>query len=340
MNDRLQAESARLTRSWMQHDQAMLRDYLVAEVEDPRLNVSSILSRHFLAVALFGDRFQELLAHELRFAATMNWLARFCRSAGDPGERHSLLHALRRGADNAEGTEIPSHVTRTFAALPASAGTVTVPNYLEVALARAPGVDAEPGLDAADLNTFMDLWRRALPSEATRQLSVLEPACGSANDYRFMAANGLARFLDYTGFDLCEKNVENARALFPGVRFELGNVFEIAAPDQGYDCCVIHDLFEHLSPEGLDCAIREVGRVTRLGLCVGFFNMDEIPEHVIQPVNEYHWNTLSLERVEAQFAACGFRAQVINIGSYLRWRAGCPETHNPNAYTLVLGRGT
>src|SRR5712675_3657534 len=53
MEKRLKRETAKLKKSWMQYDQAMLRDYLVEQVEDPRLNVQSILSRHFLIEGLF-----------------------------------------------------------------------------------------------------------------------------------------------------------------------------------------------------------------------------------------------------------------------------------------------
>ena len=89
---------------------------------------------------------------------------------------------------------------------------------------------------------------------------LLEPACGSANDYRYLAAFGIAGLLDYTGFDLCEKNVANARALFPRTRFEVGNVFEIAAADQAFALCFVHDLLEHLSPAGLERAVEELCR--------------------------------------------------------------------------------
>jgi len=37
------------------------------------------------------------------------------------------------------------------------------------------------------------------------------------------------------------------------------------------------------------------------------------------------------------FAEQGFDVQALHIGTYLRARTGCAETHNPNAYTL-LGR--
>ena len=161
------------------------------------------------------------------------------------------------------------------------------------------------------------------PAAEDRHPAVLEAACGSANDYRFLDAYGIARLVNYTGFDLCAKNIENARALFPGVRFEVGNVFEIAAPDRGFDMCFVHDLFEHLSLAGMEATIKEVCRVTRQGICVGFFNMDEIREHRERPVDEYHWNTLSMVRVKELFARQGFAAQAVtSAASFVsRWAA-------------------
>jgi hypothetical protein len=64
--------------------------------------------------------------------------------------------------------------------------------------------------------------------------------------------------------------------------------------------------------------------------------MDEIPEHAIRPVDDYHWNLLSLSRIQEHLTRNGFSGQAFHIGTYLRWRVGCPSTHNPNAYTLVL----
>jgi hypothetical protein len=137
--------------------------------------------------------------------------------------------------------------------------------------------------------------------------------------------------------DLCSKNVENARHLFPGVRFQLGNVFEIDACNRAFDLCFVHDLFEHLSPAGLLVAVREVCRVTLRGICVGFFNLDEIPENLIRPFEEYHWNTLSLSRLKELFASHGFTGHIVHVGTFLRQHFGA-ETHNPNAYTFLLWR--
>jgi SAM-dependent methyltransferase len=333
MNESLQAESERLARSWHQHDAAMLRDYLVADVEDPRLNVQSILSRHFVATAALGGRFAGLMDAELRFAAAMNWLLVFSKDvSADPA---ALLHGLRAGADNAEGCEIPAFLGESFRALPMPAGDSLIPNYLATTLenAAAHGRLVWPPVE---LETFQRLWAEALAGETPTGIRVIEPACGSANDYRFLAARGLARLVDYTGFDLEPKNVANARELFPEARFAIGNVFEIAAADGAFDLCLVHDLFEHLSPEGIGQAVREICRVTRVAACVHFFNMEERPEHHIEPVDDYHWNRLSMARMREAFAREGFAAQALHVGTFLRARTGCEHTHNPGAYTFVL----
>jgi SAM-dependent methyltransferase len=341
----LQEESDKLTRSWMQHDAGMLRDYLVGGVEDPRLNVQSVLSRHFLIHTLTDERFSALMDQEIRFAAAMNCLTALVGKLRDTEELELILYALKRGAENVEGIVIPEFLVHTFAALPALAGDATIPNYIETFLSGTEVVSGHAKTHQPSLNTFRQLWNQALAPEAfpgqlstldSQLLSVLEPACGSANDYRFLHAYGLARLVRYAGFDLCAKNIENAHTLFPDVSFAVGNVFEIAAPDKAFDLCFIHDLFEHLSLEGLQAAVKEVCRVTRQGICVGFFNMDEIPDHQVRPVDDYYWNRLSMLRVREMFAGCGFGASVVHIGAFLRRQIGCEQTHNPNAYTFLL----
>jgi SAM-dependent methyltransferase len=338
MDEVLKLETERLARSWMRHDESFLRDYLVADVEDPRINVQSVLSRHFILATLFGNRFEELMLHELCFAAVMNWLLQLAKRAGGEEERHAVLHALKQGADNAEGVEIPRFVTQTFATLPVGVGEITISNYLQEFLTR-PSVG--PGLQTGKenpVNTFLELWRTTLARKTPPRISVLEPACGSANDYRYLEAFGVARLVDYCGFDLCERNVANARSLFPQGRFEAGNVFEITAADQSFDLCFAHDLLEHFSLAGLERAVAELCRVTRHGLCVQFFQMDEMPDHIVRAVGEYHLNTLSLAKTEALFTQHGFTVQPLHIGSYLRQRVGCGGTHNPDAYTFLAFR--
>src|SRR5260370_25754578 len=126
MRDTLKLESEKLARSWMQHEPAKLRDYLVAGVEDPRINLQSILSRHFLVRSLFGEKFSALMDHECRFAAVMNWFTALDANS-DPEELAVVFHALQLGADNAEGIQIPRFILKNFTSLPCSLGLLEVP---------------------------------------------------------------------------------------------------------------------------------------------------------------------------------------------------------------------
>ena len=47
-------------------------------------------------------------------------------------------------------------------------------------------------------------------------------------------------------------------------------------------------LSAHLSLKGIEADLQEICRVTRQSNCAGFFNMDEMREHVMQQAKEYH----------------------------------------------------
>ena len=337
MDERLRRETEGLRRAWAQHDRGMLRDYLVQDVQDPRINVQSILTRHFLTEHLFPGRFPALEDHELRFALAMNWLLALTKSPGWVNHRAgTVLGALVDGADAAEGTPIPRHAAETFALLPAEADGAAVPDYLSDALAWMAGNLTDVPLPPHVLATFRGIWRGIFDRAQGEPVRVIEPACGSANDYRFLDAFGMARCLDYTGLDLSEKNIANARAMFPGVRFEAGSVLEIAAADKAFDLAFVHDLFEHLSVEAMEAAIAEVCRVTRVALGVGFFSMHGGPAHVVRPVGDYHVNLLSAPATEAFFRRRASAVEVIPIDAMLRSRFGSEEMMNKNAYTFIV----
>lgn len=123
LDDSLKLETERLKKSWMQYDRETLHDYLVQDVEDPRINVQSILTRHFLTRQLFGGRFEALMEQELRFGLVMNWLLGLLKRSIRAGRLHAVLDALLAGEDEAEGLKIPSYISETFAAL-------ALPNYI------------------------------------------------------------------------------------------------------------------------------------------------------------------------------------------------------------------
>ena len=310
----------------------MLGGYLVSGVEDPRINMQSILTRDFLLEVLFGERFAGLKSEELRFAAVMNWLLNYLQTKPIAEEITALLHALEKNAQNAEGVAIPFCVLKAFHELPRSADGVSIPNYIrEVLTAYLAGSEC-----ASAKNLFAERWAALLTNEHAATISVIEPACGSANDYRFLKSFGIARFLNYTGFDLLAKNIENARAMFPDDSFDVGNVLGIDAKAKCFDYCIVHDLFEHLSLAAMEQAIDEICRVTRSGICIGFFQMDEISNHVVRPVDDYHMNLLSVQKVQDEFESRGGKVEAIHIETFLRIGLNCADTHNLNAYTFYV----
>ncbi len=336
MDPKRKDETEHLKKSWMQHDQDMLRDYLVSEVEDPRLNIQSILTRHFLVNNLFGHRYLDLESAEVCFAMALNWLAGFFKANPSSEDAQALLHALSIRADNANGIEVPFFMSQTFEGLPVSIDGFLIPNYVREALELALLEEGRPGLSEHQKKLFQRYWQKKVARCRPQKVRVLEPACGSANDYRFIDAFGIARLLQYSGFDLCEKNVANARQMFPGIDFQTGNVFELGAPDKSFDLCIVHDLFEHLSVDGMKLAISEICRVTKRALCAGFFNMAEEPQHMVQKVDDYYWNQLSMELTRKLFLEHAKQVQVIHIGTYLRTVFPDYQTHNEQAYTFVV----
>jgi SAM-dependent methyltransferase len=298
-------------------------------VEDPHINVQSILTRHFLITQFFGDRFDDLMEQELRFALVVNWLLGLLKTCIRPGRLHFILDALLAGEEQVEGMKIPPYVSETFSAL-------ALPNYICDLLCWAPVETTEAPIPDCLMSTFQMIWREVLADEQPQRISVLEPACGSANDYQFIEAYGIARLLDYTGFDLCDKNISNARCIFPNVCFKVGNVLEIEAENKAFGYCFVHDLFEHLSIEAMEAAISEICRVTYKGICAGFFNMHDGKRHKIQLVGDYHWNNLSMAGTRAIFERHASKVQVIHIDTFLRSKFHCEDAHNKGAYTLIV----
>jgi hypothetical protein len=84
-------------------------------------------------------------------------------------------------------------------------------------------------------------------------------------------------------------------------------------------------------------AISELCRVTRRGICAGFFNMHVRTEHVVKTVDDYHWNCLSAARAKVVFERYCTRIHVVHIDEFLKSDFGCDDTHNKGAYTFIVG---
>jgi ubiquinone/menaquinone biosynthesis C-methylase UbiE len=178
-------------------------------------------------------------------------------------------------------------------------------------------------------------WQDALADRQAPALSVLEYACGSANDYGAFAGYGIARFLDYTGVDLNETNIANARRRFPDVNFRVGSVLDLPEQDRSMDYVIGFDIMEHLSLPAMQHAMDAAVRICRRGLYFAYFRMDEVPEHVDNPRGTYHFNLLSAPQVRQDMARQFGTVQLIQVADMLKDNFGYAHSYNRKAYALI-----
>ncbi len=98
------AERVLLERTWGTGSAAMLDAYLVSGHQNPRINLQSVIERHFLIARAFGVEAPELMEREVAFAIELNEILR--RRAKELGVRmgsyrNPIKHAAVRRVDAA-----------------------------------------------------------------------------------------------------------------------------------------------------------------------------------------------------------------------------------------------
>lgn len=322
-----ESENAGLAWSWDRYPREHLDAYLVADLEDPRINCQSILSRALTADSLWPDEFTDLIDAELRFGTVLSWMLCQLHQGMD---RYELWDSIEDDKDGA----CPRFISETYQWL--QSDQCPIPDYIFAALEQGHPDKPEQLLSERALNTFSDIWKMTLCGRHAEKLDVLEVACGSANDYRFIEKSGLAEFVTYTGIDISSKNIANAKVRYPDVNFRVGSVLETGFKDESFDIVFVHDLFEHLSLDALNVALAEVMRVTRSQVWLHFFNVKNCKDHVVRPVERYHWNTLSLDRLQRQLTELGGNVETLSIPSFLKNKFGDCVCHNSDAVTLLV----
>ncbi len=322
-------EGARLRRAWDRVAPETLDTYLVAGVEDPRINAQSILNRGLLCDALFPGRFTRLIDEELRFGFVLTWLLRHLEMGVDRG---TLLAAIR----DDDGDRCPAFVLETFRRLQES--TSPLSDYVSAVLEDDAGTYSA-GLAPQALDTFQEIWSQELGRHSRLDCSLFEPACGSANDFRYLESFGFTRFVRYTGLDLAPKNIANARRRFPHADFRVADLLENAFEDNAFEFSFVHDLFEHLSAGAVERALQEMLRVTRREVWFHFFSARDLPSHEFRPDGSYHWNALSIRELVRAIAPSALHVEVIRIAELAKTKLGFGRYYNPGACTIIATKG-
>lgn len=291
-------EKTTLKSSWADHDPDALDSYLVSGFQNPQVNAQSILARQHLVKELFGSE---------GFEDLMQGEMEHCVKA---------TKALHKRADEL-GVKMGSYLNDAKRA-----------EVLEVAEAIKGWQDE-----------YEKKWAAELAGRtADRPLSVLEFACGSANDYRYFDRYGIAKSLKYTGVDLNDKNIANAKRRHPEVDFQVQSVLDLPFEDRSYDYVVVFDLFEHMSIEAMEKAVSEACRLADKGLLLTFFSMADEPEHNVRPVRTYFWNILSRSKVQKQIEDQFGPVEVVRIRDLILDEHGYGASYNKNAWTFYAKR--
>jgi len=320
-------EEYNLRLSWDCYPAEHLDRYLVSGVEDPRINGQSILTRALLVDSLHPGRFDALITEELRFGAVLAWILQQLEKGST---RPQFLDAIE--APNP--ARVPEFVLKAAAWLREEA--CPVPDYIAAALTCHDCDQPYDRLSDLALDTFMTIWSEQLSQVPSATMSVLEVACGSANDYRFLHKSGLASLLTYTGIDLAARNIENAKRRFPGVDFRARSILTTDFRDCSYDCVFCHDLLEHLSLAAMERALSEMLRIAHDEVILHLFNAKQSGDHEIVPVRKYHRNRVSLEKTIAFFESRGATVTCLEMAQWLQEKVGALGYHNPNAFSLIV----
>jgi len=109
--------------------------------------------------------------------------------------------------------------------------------------------------------------RRLMAEEAKIGENVLDVACGQCMSYPFFRIAGLR----YVGIDITKKFIDVSRERYSGIELHEANALNMPFNDASFETVCCKDLLEHLSPADVQPLIREMWRVTKLKMMIGFF---------------------------------------------------------------------
>ncbi len=313
-NATMKVENERLKASWNCFSSGHLETYLCIEEQDQRINTHSILTRALLAEALWPGKFDALINEELRFGVVMTWIMQELKFGT---RRSALLDELNSPMQD---QRIPRLILETSVWL--QAGDCPVLDYISEALMFKNSDLPDWYLAESAMNTFSEFWSTQLSDLASGKPKVLEIACGSGNDYKAIRDSGLGAHIAYSGLDICEKNISNAQRLYPNVDFFESSVLNSGLPDNSYDYIYMHDILGHLSPAGMEIAIKEIMRIVRKEAWVHCFNVADIGFHETRPFDSYFRNRLSISQFTASFEQAGASVEAVSVSDMLGRKFG------------------
>lgn len=150
------------------------------------------------------------------------------------------------------------------------------------------------------------VWALVEPAPGER---VLDLGCAAGATSHFLSTFGC----ETVGIDAEPLAVERARAVFPGLRFEVADVRALPFPEASVDKAVAADLVEHLDDGTFRAMLVEVRRVLRPGGTLSLYTPN--PRHLIEQLkardlvlaqNPTHIGLRTAAELESALAEAGF----------------------------------
>jgi SAM-dependent methyltransferase len=141
---------------------------------------------------------------------------------------------------------------------------------------------------------------------------VLDLGCAAGATSHFLSTYGC----ETVGVDAEPIAIDQARALFPNLRFEVADVRALPFPDRSFDKAVAADLVEHLDGETFSAMLAETRRVLRPGGTLSLYTPN--PRHLIEELkardlllaqNPTHIGLRTAAQLEAALAGAGFAVE-------------------------------
>lgn len=159
---------------------------------------------------------------------------------------------------------------------------------------------------------------------------VADLGCGPGHVAQYLAGRGV----EIVGIDLSPRMVAQARALHPGLRFELGDLTAPTPPASRWAGALAYYSLIHLPPETIPAALRSIARALRPGapLLVAF-HVGDAPRHL----EEWWGHRVS---IDFQFFAASAMAEFLVVARFaveaVTERDPYPDVEAPTRRAYIL----
>ncbi len=123
-------------------------------------------------------------------------------------------------------------------------------------------------IDQPMVNVSKYPLKYAIQSIKNKKETLLEAGCGNGRILRYFHNNGY----NIHGFDFIERAIANLQKCDPSLKVKVEDIMQLSYESEMFDCILAFGLYHNLEEDGLDIALKETSRITKMGgsVCASF----------------------------------------------------------------------